>query len=1610
MSRRLLIATLTIIGLSIALPAAAGTLTQTPLTLVNRVPSNVLFSLSVEFPTANTAAYQDSNGYTASKTYRGLFDSEKCYDYSSADGRFNPVSSANSHACTGHWSGNFLNWATMTGLDEFRHAMTGGNRVVDTASLTVLQRSYQSGQGGTSNFPNKTYSGTGATPYPSTANLTISNQGQGTRMTVALGGSGVADCANPTLSGSTFSCSITMQNTNETGSCTTWTGSGTSTSPYRCSTFAAFSGSGTPTSISPGTTATASSGTTTDTVTCSNPSYGSSFSCTLTNAASASGSCTTWAGTGTSASPFSCSNFGNFGGTTFTSSSQAAATSFSTGGSTTESVNSCSYGSSQITCTGSTSGRQISCSTTGSGTKSSPYTCSSSSTWTISGTPAATETSYQASSGYTGGSGNRYYPITQITYSTPSQTYYYIPSYTGSDSASTYYYYSTYNLTFGGSTVYNVNVKVCDASVGLESNCVLYGNGTSYKPVGELQRNGDQMRFGVFSYYNANDVDNAVMRSKAKYVAPTKWTASGPTSNSNMEWSATDGTLVTNPDPTEATNSQGGAVSNSGVINYINKFGLTSQSYKTYDNVGKLYYETLKYLRGLQPTTAFYNKATTGNGDGFPIITTWDDPIQYSCQKNFIITMGDTHTWCDKRLPGGLFTSGGSCGPYNSQTADFSSLGGDTGVDVGLWTNKLGTLEGNSNLATTWTENSASFYMSGLAYWAAYNGFRTKDGKSMKAKTYVIDVQEYADLGQNTQYWYATKYGGADKFNSDGSPYDSTINETPAITPPTKDSWWTNSTQTTGKWPKTLLPAGDPDRMIDAVKTAFGDIAAKSGTASAAALSSGTLNTNTGLYVYQSSYNSSDWSGDVSAYHINSTNLTQDLTPTWKATDFLTRDILNPASGTPPWQTRRIITFNDGLNADSTESTATNGRRGVEFQASTTSTNGFTTNFSPRQQALLSLNPGSIPADTGSDRVDYLRGDKSNEKPDGQQWRLRNSPLGDFVNSSAVYVRRPSAAEIPYADQSTFNSYVTAVASRTPVVYAGSNDGMLHVFNASDASDDGTSAAAKTANSGKEMLAYVPAAVYPNLKNLTSDPYTHNYFVDNTPVIADAQLSSAACTPSSDTTKCWRTVVTGGLGGGGQGIYALNGTDPSTFGSASAASLVFWEFTDQDDADLGNTFGQPLVRKMNNGKWAVIFGNGYNNTAADGKASSDGRAYLYILMLDGPGPFSSARGNQWTLGTDYYKIQLTAPNEGSTTPLSPANGLSTVYGVDKNGDNLVDYLYAGDRYGNLWKIDVSSSNPASWGSAFGSSSTPLPLFTAVTADSTPKRQQITTSPFVQPNPNGGFMVMFGTGSFVDISDNTGPFDTDSFYGIWDKDDGTQVTGRSQLQRQASLAYDSSSGYGIVSNCSVQYSATAAAPSAATTFCPSSLAPSLDSDGNVAQQLGWVLDLNFQVSSSNTGERYISSPLPILNSGLLSFRTITPSNDPCGGAFTDFDYNVNYLTGGQYQQPVYYGFSTSTPNPISINFTIGGVAVSGVHPSGKTVVPPGTTNAPPGSGQNQKPFTVVGPNPYNPTTGCAMVAGRPCRNPHWQCTPNGTSTPACIKAPATGRVSWRQIMQ
>ncbi|HKT30040.1 MAG TPA: hypothetical protein VJR68_17875, partial [Dyella sp.] len=137
--------------------AGSTTLSDTPVYSTSNVPANLMLALSVEYPTGTVAAYKGSSDYSSGTTYLGYFDPAKCYDYNSNTGAgyFTPVSGATGPVCTGHWSGNMLNWALMTSLDEFRQALTGGNRSVDTTSTTVLKRSNLNSQTNIQNFPIK---------------------------------------------------------------------------------------------------------------------------------------------------------------------------------------------------------------------------------------------------------------------------------------------------------------------------------------------------------------------------------------------------------------------------------------------------------------------------------------------------------------------------------------------------------------------------------------------------------------------------------------------------------------------------------------------------------------------------------------------------------------------------------------------------------------------------------------------------------------------------------------------------------------------------------------------------------------------------------------------------------------------------------------------------------------------------------------------------------------------------------------------------------------------------------------------------------------------------------------------------------------------------------------------------------------------------------------------------------------------------------------------------------------------------------------------------------------------------------------------------------------
>ena len=452
-----------------------------------------------------------------------------------------------------------------------------------------------------------------------------------------------------------------------------------------------------------------------------------------------------------------------------------------------------------------------------------------------------------------------------------------------------------------------------------------------------------------------------------------------------------------------------------------------------------------------------------------------------------------------------------------------------------------------------------------------------------------------------------------------------------------------------------------------------------------------------GTRLYQTLFNAANWHGDVVAYGLDDAG---GLTLAWRAGPLLQQILA--AHG---HQRRQILTYH-----------ATD-RRGGAFAWD---------ELSDGQRDAL-REPHDIDDQAAMDRLTYLRGDPSREgRPDG--FRQRGGLLGDLVHSRPVFIGAPGLPDM--IDPHTYPAFRSAQAGRAPMLVVGGNDGFVHVFNAA---------------TGQELMAYAPNAVIPHLIELTKPAYAHRYYVDGSPTAADVRTASG-----------WRTWVVGGLGAGGRGIYALDVTDPARLANAAAsgnpALIVQWEFTATDDADLGFTFSQPSIVRMQNGRWAAVFGNGYN--------SPNDHAVLYIVFLDG------GQDGTWTRGVDYVRIPASG---GLPAPAGAANGLSTPAAVDLDGDFSTDLIYAGDLQGNLWKFDVSSPFPGDWGSAYRNGATPAPLFVCTNAGG--QRQAITTRPEVGPHPITGTMVYAGTGKNLEPGDrnSTAP---QTLYGLWDRNAST----------------------------------------------------------------------------------------------------------------------------------------------------------------------------------------------------------------------------------------------
>ncbi|MCX7117849.1 MAG: PilC/PilY family type IV pilus protein [Legionellales bacterium] len=370
----------------------------------------------------------------------------------------------------------------------------------------------------------------------------------------------------------------------------------------------------------------------------------------------------------------------------------------------------------------------------------------------------------------------------------------------------------------------------------------------------------------------------------------------------------------------------------------------------------------------------------------------------------------------------------------------------------------------------------------------------------------------------------------------------------------------------------------------------------------------------------------------------------------------------------------------------------------------------------------------------GASRLLYLRGSSALEKRNGGTFRNRTHLLGDIVESKPLYVGPPSSPTLLFSSTS-YVAYVLANANRTPMLYVGANDGMMHAF---------------VVSTGAEQFAFVPNGVFSNLFQLTAPLFNQNhlYFVNGSPVSSDVQFSDGT----------WHTILVGGENGGGKSIYALDVTNPATFTSETLVSnAIRWEFS---DADMGLSYSQPQVAQISSNsstlKFAVFFGNGYN--------SPTNKTILYAINPQN--------------GQTLAKIDLCAAVAGSCNAALP-QGLSTVAFGQSDGleGQPITQVYAGDLQGNLWAVDVVNTNPLTWQVRL--------LFQARDASAVP--QPITTPPQVTLNPSyprlPGLFVMFGTGQFLTNGDLSNT-QTQSIYGVWDRPTSAGVVlHRANLQAQ-----------------------------------------------------------------------------------------------------------------------------------------------------------------------------------------------------------------------------------
>lgn len=661
-----------------------------------------------------------------------------------------------------------------------------------------------------------------------------------------------------------------------------------------------------------------------------------------------------------------------------------------------------------------------------------------------------------------------------------------------------------------------------------------------------------------------------------------------------------------------------------------------------------------------------------------------------------------------------------------------------------------------------------------------------------------------------------------------------------------------------------FFSAGDPASMVKGLNRALNDINSNIVHSTNFTSTSPVLSTSNNM-AYKGYYQSGSWAGRLDAVLIDPTTGLEvpNTDPIWQGHTTLDTQ----AAGTG-WDTGRFIFVGSGSSA------AASPFRWASLSAAQKTV---------MQDGVSTTADSNNGASYGQWLLNYIRGDRSNEGTAGHQYfrqrgdNVTQGMMGDIVDAKPIPVGAPK--ELYTDDQNpSYSLFKTAFALRTPVIYAASNDGMVHAFNGSTTAVNGIPT--KTATSGKEIWAYIPSMVirstndesgkpdglpayaYPTsgVQVLNKPAFAKHYLVDGTPVVNDVDFGRTGGTTGA---VDWRSLMVGGLGRGGVGYYALDVTNGAistgalgVTTEAQAAAKYLWEFT--GDSDMGYTYGNPVITRSKTYGWVVAVSSGYNNSTGNGAVwvlnAKDGSLIKKFQIAPSCGA-SSATYNCFAVSG------LSANN--------PLNLGKMVGFVTSTASEEILSIYAGDMQGNLWRIDMSDVDKGNWtikklahfdapsgNGPYGNASQPITTEPTVAWDVVTKRR----------------WVFVGTGMDLSSDDRSSAKDQanqqQSLYAIIDGTGDTPLPDASLPVTRATLAAEPQSSVAPIS---------------------------------VTNKNGWYIDLAQSVTGdpslniyNKLAERVVLKPSA--NFGVVLFATNIPTEDVCSPGFTSNLYVRGYLQG------------------------------------------------------------------------------------------------------------------